>query len=440
MPNKPVIRSATESLAIAIAVSQWTQSSAEELIYGLLGKKPNWVPPFVESVLQTHPDRVALSQLTIAVSRNTLLRQSIKRSNIKPLNLNTILKGKSIAALDWDLPEFASGAEMASQFGISSRRLHWLAGGQLPPDKRPRHYVATWIQKRHDGFRLIESPKTSLKEVQQKILRDILNLIPPHGTAHGFCKGRDIISFVQPHVKKAFCLRMDMKDFFPTVSGKRVFGIFRKAGYEPSVASLMANLCTTQTHQDVVELMRPPDQKGSYRAAQLYLPSHLPQGAPTSPALANLAAYRFDCRVNGFARSFNVSYSRYADDLLFSGDRSFSRIAKEFSITIGAIAIEEGFEINFRKTRFQNSSQRQSATGVVLNQGINLGRREFDRIKATVYNCVKHGPESQNRTGLVEFRQHLRGKIQWVQRLNPKKAERLMSMFNQIIWPDSHSR
>ena len=427
-------------MAIAIAASRWNQYSAEKLIYRLFRNKPPWVTPFLESVFQSHPDRVALSLLSGTVARNNLLRKAIKRDNIKPLNVDKILDGKSIAALDWDLPQFDCVAEMASQFGISSRCLHWLTGNQQPPDKRPRHYIATWIRKRHEGFRLIESPKPKLKYVQQKILRDILNLIPPHDLAHGFCKDRDVVSFVRPHVNKTFCLRMDLKDFFPTVTGGRVFGIFRKAGYGLTVASLMARICTTQTHQDVVELRRPPGQTGSHHAARLYLPDHLPQGAPTSPALANLAAYKFDCRVDGFARSLGVSYSRYADDLLFSGNRSFSNIAKRFSITIGAIAIEEGFEINFRKTRFQNSSQRQFATGVVLNQGINLDRREFDRIKATVYNCIKYGPESQNRSSLVDFRQHLRGRIQWVHRLNPKKAEKLMVMFNQITWPNILNR
>ena len=436
LQSKPINRTVVEALAIAISVSQWTKSSAAESIQILFRNKRPWIKPIVEEVLQQLPDRVPLQQLTRILSKNRKLNQVIKRENIKSLKVDRLLGGKSVAALDWRLPKIENTAQLASQFGISLQHLEWLTGKQKRPSRHPQHYVSTWIRKRHDGYRLIESPKPMLKNVQRFIVQDILNLIPPHDAAHGFRSGRDVTTFVEAHVNKPFCLRMDLKDFFPSVTGGRVFGIFLRAGYPREVASALGNLCTTQTPQTIVDLQRPPGQTGAHRTSQLYIPSHLPQGAPTSPALANLAAFHFDCRLSKLAESRNISYSRYADDLLFSGDQEFAKSAKKFSIFVGAIAIEEGFEVNFRKSRFQYSSQRQSATGVVINQLKNLQRREFDRLKATLHNCVKFGPVSQNRKNHARFRQHLSGKINWVHRLNPDKARRLVRLFEQIEWPN----
>ena len=436
MHSKVHRRPVVEALAIGLAKSEWTSASANEAIQRLFRRKQAWVSSLVRRVLDQHPDRVKLEQLVRTIALDSELRERIKRDNIKPLDVGLVLSGSSVASLDWNLPTFESLRQMAGQFGISVRCLQWLTNDGLSLDAHPRHYVATWIRKRQDGFRLIESPKPVLKQIQQTILRDILNLMPPHFAAHGFRKNRDVISFIKEHVDKPFCLRMDLKDFFPSVSGGRVMGIFSSAGYRTDIASALANLCATSTPSDVVEQQRAPGERGACRISKLYLKPHLPQGAPTSPALANLTAYNLDCRLAGLANSHNVAYSRYADDILFSGDRSFARIAKQFSIFVGAIAIEEGFEVNFRKSRFQPSSQQQSATGIVLNQRPNLARREFDRLKAILNNCVKHGPESQNRLGHANFRQHLEGRILWAQRLNPNKARKLSKVFDRIQWSD----
>ena len=386
--------------------------------------------------MRTHSDRVSFNVLKRTLAQDLELRRIIKQENIKPLNVGKVLKGRSIASLDWGLPTFRNASHLASQFGISLSCLDWLTAITLPPDQRPRHYVLTWIPKRRVGKRLIESPKAILKSVQQIILRDILNRIPVHESAHGFCNGRDVLTFVQGHSRKEFCLRMDLRDFFPSVSGSRTHGIFRRAGFQRNIATILARLCTTQTHRDEM-VGGAAGRTGSCRVSRLYLPAHLPQGSPTSPALANLAAFQLDCRLQGLADSMGIKYSRYADDLLFSGDRALARYARQLSITVGSIALEEGFEANFRKTRFQHCSQRQTATGIVFNEKPNICRKEYDRLKALLFNCVKQGPISQNRKGHPHFQQHLKGRIDWVERLHPNRAAKLRAIFEQIHWEDS---
>src|SRR5262249_19106432 len=149
----------------------------------------------------------------------------------------------------------------------------------------------------------------------------------------------------------------------------------------------------------------------------LYRRPHLPQGAPTSPALANLAAYRLDARLAGLAESVDAQYTRYADDLVFSGGATFARTIGRFPVHVAAVALEEGFAVQHRKTRVMRQGVRQRAAGVVLNRRINLPRADYDQIKAILCNCLRHGPQGQNRAGVDDFRAHLSGRIAHAVRL-----------------------
>ena len=170
------------------------------------------------------------------------------------------------------------------------------------------------------------------------------------------------------------------------------------------------------------------------RLRRFYCRKHLPQGAPTSPSLANLIAYRLDCRLSGLARNAEVSYTRYADDLLFSGLRDFGRIAKSFAIRVGSIALDEGFQVQHRKTRIMRAATQQIAAGIVINKITNIRRSEFDVLKAILFNCTRYGPSTQNRDALPDFQSRLRGRIDWVRQLNPARSEKLMEMFHAIDW------
>jgi retron-type reverse transcriptase len=286
----------------------------------------------------------------------------------------------------------------------------------------------------------VEAPKARLKAIQRKIATEILQTIPCHSAAHGFIRGRSALSYVQPHVGKPVLLRMDLQDFFPSIAASRIFGLFRSMGYPHAMTQLLTNLCTATCSEEKLRIVLPDgcrfqlnlDRWWQIRA--LYCRKHLPQGAPTSPALANLIAYRLDCRLAGLARSVGINYTRYADDLLFSGSEKFGRVAKALAIEVGSIAQEEGFQVQFRKTRIMRAATRQTAAGIILNRCTNLNRIEYDRLKAILFNCIRLGPSTQNRNQLADFEAHLRGRVNWVRQLHPARGEKLTALFSAIDW------
>ena len=166
----------------------------------------------------------------------------------------------------------------------------------------------------------------------------------------------------------------------------------------------------------------------------MYMRPHLPQGAPTSPPLANLMAFRLDCRLTGWASSANAVYTRYADDLAFSGGEEFTRVIGRFPAHVAAVAMEEGFSVNHHKTRIKRQGARQRLAGIVVNQKLSLPRHELKLLEAILTNCARRGPESQNREGLPDFRAHLEGRVSFVEMINRSKGHRLREIFRRIQW------
>jgi RNA-directed DNA polymerase len=175
-----------------------------------------------------------------------------------------------------------------------------------------------------------------------------------------------------------------------------------------------------------------PSERFALRKA-LVIP-HLPQGAATSPALANLAVRRLDSRLAGWVDAAGGQYTRYADDLAFSGPPELARRADAFVRGVTRIVEDEGHSINQHKTRVRTASVRQTVTGVVVNQRTNTPRREFDRLRAILHNAAAHGAESQNLGHHPDFRAHLLGRISWMESVNPGRGLRLREDFARIQW------
>ncbi len=343
------------------------------------------------------------------------------------------------AARGWDIPSITNVGELAEWLLLTIGELEWFADlkglGYKKEAPRLRHYCYHIASKRSGAIRLIEAPKPRLKKLQQRILGGILEKIPSHPAAHGFVKSRSIKTFVAPHTSQRVVLRMDLKDFFASFAGARVQAFFRTIGYSETVAGLLRGICTNAAPRDIwhtPSLQINPQQIREVR--DLYARPHLPQGAPSSPALANLCLYRIDCRLAGLARSAGVEYTRYADDLAFSGHDAFERSVERFSTHIAAILSEEGFTVHHRKTRIMRQGVRQHLAGLVINVGINVMRQDFDRLKATLTNCVRLGPESQNRDGRLNFRSHLEGRVGFVETIHPARGKQLRDIFNRIQW------
>lgn len=302
-----------------------------------------------------------------------------------------------------------------------------------------QHYRYHWLPKHSGGMRLLEIPKPRLCALQCRILTGFLEYLPPHEAAHGFRRGHSCRTHAAPHVGQAVVVRLDLQDFFLNLGAGRLRALFRSLGYPDGVAHWLTVLCTHRTPGSVAEDFRAPGHAPELRAAEwravrrLRSP-HLPQGAPTSPALANLCAFTLDMRLQAAADEFGAHYSRYADDLTFSGGRDFQRAVERFIPLAGAIAAEEGFPVNFRKTRVMAQSVRQEVTGLVVNDKLNVDRRYYDRIKATLHNCVRHGPASQTELPLPEFHRKLAGHVSHIGACNPVRGRRLKAMLAKVIW------
>jgi len=330
------------------------------------------------------------------------------------------------------LPDIPTVGDLARWLDVSATGIGWFADRfrlDSATPSRMQHYHYRWLPKRSGGMRLIEIPKQRLSAMQHKILRQILDLVPAHPAAHGFRRGRSCVTHAALHTSKRVVIRMDLKDFFPSIPASRIEAMFVKLGYSPSVAGTLARLCVNRTPGGVFAGVDVPwNERHALRSP------HLPQGSPCSPALANACAFRLDIRLNALAQSMGAAYSRYADDLVFSGDVELERAMERFHLRVAAIALEEGFRVNTRKTRMMRAGVRQQVTGIVINRHPNIARDEFDRLKAILTNCVRHGPASQNRDQHADFQAWLRGKVAHVRMVNPSRGERLWRLFCTVAW------
>lgn len=319
---------------------------------------------------------------------------------------------KSRGQHETGLPKIRDLEQLASYLEISYGKLRWMMD-QAKGNYRNGiscHYVARKIPKASGGERLLLVPKQDLMDIQYWILEEILEKISPHDAAHGFRSGRSILTNAQQHVCKEALVKFDLKDFFPLIRCPRVRGIFSRLGFSEKVAGALACLTTTR-----IPLMT---RRG------------LPQGAPTSPILSNLVTRKLDVRCSRLAGKLNFSYSRYADDMTFSGSsKNLSTILR----LVPQIIREEKFRINRKKVRIQRSGARQMVTGVVVNKCPGVSREERLRLRAIIHNASKRGLESQNRIGHANFLAYMHGKVGFVKMVNPDQGRKLENQLNKIV-------
>ncbi len=320
-------------------------------------------------------------------------------------------------------PIWPSFAEFCAAAGEAPTAIAWLANrGQYA-----NHYRIKWVAKRR-GRRLLEAPRQRLKQVQRTILQTVLDDAALHPCAMGFRKGRGVVDHAHRHVGRRWVVSMDLRDFFPSIGSRRIAGAFRRLGFDGPLARTLADLTT-----HAARLPRPCSREEQL----LYQRRHLPQGAPTSPYLANLVASYLDQRLAALASSIGGAYSRYADDLVISCDRKLPWLVP----TIGAIAMQEGFQVRFRKTRVMSSARRQMITGLVVNQRPGITRAARKQLEAILFNCVRDGPASQDSMQRGDrFRAHLQGRVAYAQQVDPQRAQRLVALYRQIRWDESAPR
>lgn len=442
-------------LAEAFLAGPWEVDGLVDRGARVLGRRYRWLRHTARRVHSMSLSQSALRRRHIAqlIAADPSFLGSWDRYNLRAQTIiwsvPPPMRPAAGAPRDWLLPDITTPGKLAEWLGLAPNELAWFADcqsrGRKLPDGPLRHYRYRWLAKRHGEARLIEVPKRRLKLIQRELLHAVLDRMPPHPVAHGFRAGRSVKTFAEPHAGRPVVLRMDLRDFFPSVNSARVQAIFQTVGYPELVARLLAGLCTNWPPAVIFDEMPggcqspraidQPSHRSRWRAEALYARPHLPQGAPTSPALANLAAFWLDCRLTALAESMGVTYTRYADDLAFSGNAALARARRRLHAQVAAIALDEGFEVNTRKTRLMRASARQRLAGVIVNQHPNVPRADFDRLKAVLCNCVRHGPQSQNRDQRTNFRAHLAGSIAYVGMLNAARGRRLRAMFDRIVWP-----
>src|SRR5581483_1786294 len=353
-------KSNAQRLAAMLLAETWTEESLCKGLRRALGSlAPRSQVNLVREVLASStteypPSPRHLGQL-IEKSRHFATIEEVFQRHAReiPLTLQPPCFAPAEPFVGLSIPHIATAGDLAAWLDMSIAQLDWLADTRRQQKRAHvaplQHYVCTFVPKSDGRPRLLEAPKSRLKVIQRRILREILDAVPVHPAAHGFVRGRSSITGASIHASEELVLTLDIANFFSAVGQNRVHALFRALGYPWSVARLLTSLCTTVTPLSV--LTSPDVARMDWHARNLLVGPHLAQGAPTSPALANLLCWRMDQRLSGLANRFDAAYSRYADDLAFSGGASFAGQASSFANAVHDIVRDEGFALNHRKTR-----------------------------------------------------------------------------------------
>jgi retron-type reverse transcriptase len=359
---------------------------------------------------QRHAEAVALRRKTDIVSLGRGVSKGLadRRSHVEKL--------QSLGR-----PVLSTPADVANALKVTVPRLRWLAYHSEAMEIV--HYVRFTVPKKSGGVRELCAPHEDMAAAQAWILRNILDKVPVHDAAHGFVTGRSTVTNAMPHVGTDVVINTDLTNFFPTISVQRVIGVFRQLGYSPAASTVLALLCTEA-----------PRRKVTYAGKPLFVasgPRALPQGACTSPALSNLVSRRMDSRLVGIATKLGFRYTRYADDLTFSAASDEGKVGYLLA-RVRHITQDEGFAVNESKTRILRPGDRQTVTGIVVNDRPGVPRDVVRRLRAILHRAQREGLTAQNREKHPHFEAWLRGMIAYVHMVNPKQGEPLRAALQRL--------
>ena len=427
------------ALAAGFLGGEWSQQGLVESGTVVLGRRPRWLGPLARQVLELYPrpplDRPRELAANLA-SRPAAATALATSPVVHPVAPTQMLGNR------WRLPVLDDVGALADFLRLDQGDLDWFADprhlARTAADSRLQHYRVSHRVAPSGAIRVLEAPKPRLKAIQRRLLHEVAALVPPHDAARGFRPDGSVRSYAAPHAGRPVVLRMDLEAFFASVTVSRVHGIWRTAGYPEPVAHTLAGLVTSVLPLAQWRAVPSPVDDGLLNAhwrlgRRLAIP-HLPQGAPTSPAMANLAAYRLDVRLTALARSWGGRYTRYADDLAFSGDRGWGRGTSRLVDAVEEIVRDEGFRLNARKTGVMPRAGRQRLAGLVVNERPKVSRREVDMLRAILHNCRRHGPSTQNHDDVPAWEEHLRGRIAWVAQHDPARGARLQAVHDAVDW------
>ncbi|MCT4611738.1 MAG: reverse transcriptase family protein [Clostridia bacterium] len=275
-------------------------------------------------------------------------------------------------------------------------------------EKEEKRYRSFKIPKKSGGYRLIEAPVDGLKLRQRWIKNEIIDKFKISEHAKGYKKHTSIYNNALPHVNKELVVNIDIENFFPTIRYESIYKFFVYVGYNKQVAHLLTKMCTNSK-------------------------KHLPQGAPTSPSLSNILLLKLDKRLSELAKKANAQYTRYVDDITFSGSKNI----KTFVPTIINIIEDEGYEINKKKLRLQYSNQRQVVTGLTVNKKVSVSKKKIKEIENAIYYSKKFGiVEHMKKIDCQKsfYKEHLYGIAYFIKMIDKEKGENYLKGLDEVDW------
>ena len=317
--------------------------------------------------------------------------------------------------------------DIANLLEVAYRNLnHWIY--RTPELNR---YATFDIPKKNGMMRRIDAPTVNVKILQQKLNQVLQSIYSAKPSVHGFVTGKSVKSNALQHLGKRWVFNVDLEDFFPSINFGRVRGMFMGKPYRlpQKVATVLAHLCCFQ--------------------------GHIPQGAPTSPAISNMICAQMDSQLQQLARMNRSTYTRYADDMTFSTTSSRFPSAIAVSTSLNQIrpgdnlrqTIEQnGFTINNKKVWLSGQHRRQVVTGVTVNKFPNLPRRFTNQIRAMLHAWKRHGLcaaqehwekrfSTQHRAPwriLPRFEQVLKGKIEYLGMIKGRESSTYLKFLDQL--------
>ncbi len=273
-------------------------------------------------------------------------------------------------------------SELAVLLGVDLNKLTYFAYG------RGNRYEEFLIPRKSGGFRTISAPKNGLVTVQRRLTEYLAEVYNPPACVNGFIEGRSIVRNARPHVRKRTILNIDLKDFFPTISDRRIIKLLKAIplGLSDEVVSTITRLVC-------------------YKGV-------LPQGAPTSPVLSNMICLRLDNQLTALCRNHRLTYTRYADDITISTTNerfppAVASVDEEGVVTVGnelaAIIKNNWFQINNKKTRISGNFQSKFVTGVKVNTRLNVSRTYVRELRAMIDSLKKKGLERAQRDYVEKY-------------------------------------
>ncbi len=333
--------------------------------------------------------------------------------------------GNATALKKSSLPQIKDMRDLSDYLKIDLGQVSWLSYHREV--SKVDHYNRFRIPKRSGNERIISAPKNYLKDAQSWINTEILGKIEPEKEATAFRRNKNILDNAMPHSDQGTVVRVDLADFFPTITFPRIRGLFSSLGYNSGVSSVLALLCTDSDRREVI-----------YESEKWFVsqgPRKLPQGASTSPALSNLIARNLDRRIRGYLNYLEDEwvYTRYADDLVLSHPDKSVDVGRLLTY-LGRVIHDEGFKVNHKKTVIMRAPHRQMITGLVLNKnGPRVPKKYLKQVRAMLHNAdkiIRNGKDPQN---LDE----IKGKMSFIKMIMPDFAKKT---FKKYLWLKSSSQ